>query len=125
MDFEITNLRVLPIAYDTGDERWRTMEESETEFPDWPIHAPRSLKQTVTAIRRKGQNFLTHHEHLLKKSGVRATDLSVHEHENICRALHFMQAYDQLSLVNLASAKQLDKRRSMIQFAHQGHPESS
>ena len=35
-----------------------------------------------------------------------------------------MQAYDPLNLVSLASAEQLGKRRSMIEFADQVHPES-
>ena len=59
-----------------------------------------------------------------KKSGVRVTDRSVHEHSSICRALHLMASYDQLNLPSFASAERLNRRRALIEMAHQGRPEA-
>ena len=50
----------------------------------------------VRQLRRQGLDWLQHHESWLKKSGVRLTDRSVHEHSAICRVLNLMTSYDQL-----------------------------
>lgn len=77
----------------------------------------------VRQLRRQSMDFMMHHESWLKNSGVRSTDRSVYEHACICRVLHYMVSYDQLNVVSLASAEALNRRRALIEIAHQGRPE--
>ena len=69
-------------------------------------------------------SWVQHHESWLKKSGVRVTDRSVHEHSSICRVLDYMSSYDQLNIPSLACAEALNRRRALIEVAHQGRPEA-
>ena len=125
----VKDVRVLPVLFDAGDERWRTLQEAmgeleEVEFEDFPLQGPRTMFRDLRQLRRSRLDFLLHHEAWLKKSGVRTTDRSVHEHASICRALNWMLSYDQLNLPALASAEALNRRRTLIEFAHQGRPEA-
>ena len=91
-------MRILPVLFDSADERYRTMAEAvpeyeEIDFDDFPLQGPRTVSHDVRTLRRMGLDFLLHHEAWLKKSGVRTSDRLVHEHSAICRALHFMVTY--------------------------------
>ena len=95
---EERDVRVLPVLFDSADERYRTMAEAvpeyeEIDFDDFPLQGPRTVSHDVRTLRRMGLDFLLHHEAWLKKSGVRTSDRLVHEHSAICRALHFMVTY--------------------------------
>ena len=92
---EERDLRVLPVQYDTAEERWRTLAEAipeyeEIDFDDFPLQGPRTVFRDTRQLRRQGMDFVQHHESWLKKSGVRISDRSVHEHASLCRALNFM-----------------------------------
>ena len=65
-------------------------------------------------------DFLLYYDAWLKKSGVRISDRSMHEYGSVCRALHFMMVYDQLNLSALASVEALNRRRALVEHAHQG-----
>lgn len=124
-----TDLRVLPVLFDAAEERWRTLSEAipeyeEIEFDDFPLSGPRTVYRDVRQLRRQGMDFIQHHESWLKKSGVRSSDRSVYEHGCLCRALNFMASYDQLNLPSLASAEALNRRRTLIEVAHQGRPDA-
>ncbi|CAE7892794.1 unnamed protein product, partial [Symbiodinium necroappetens] len=126
---EERDLRILPILFDSAEERWRSLAEAvpeyeEVDFDDFPLQGPRTVYRDVRQLRRSGMDFIQHHESWIKKSGVRATDRSVHEHLSICRVLHLMASYDQLNLPSLASAEGLNRRRALIEMAHQGRPEA-
>ena len=126
---EERDLRVLPIIFDSADERWRTLSEAvpeyeELDFEDFPLQGPRTVYHDVRQLRRQGLDWIQHHESWLKKSGVRLTDRSVHEHSAICRVLNLMTSYDQLNLPSLASSEALNRRRTLIEIAHQGRPEA-
>ena len=128
-DKEERDLRILPILFDSSEERYRTVAEAvpeyeEVEFDDYPLQGPRTLYHDSRQLRRMGLDFLMHHEGWIKKSGVRISDRSVHEHGSICRALHYMMTYDQLNLPSLASAEALNRRRTLIEHAHQGRPDA-
>lgn len=123
------DLRVIPVQYDTAEERWRTLAEAipeleEIEFDDFPLRGPCTMFRDARQLRRQGMDFLQHHEAWLQKSGVRSTDRSVHEHANLCRVLQYMASYDQLNIASLASAEALNRRRTLIEIAHQGRPEA-
>lgn len=125
---QAVDLRVLPVLYDGAEERWRTLAEAvpeyeEIDFDDFPMSGPRTLLRDVKQLRRQSMDFMMHHESWVKKSGVRSSDRSVYEHMSLCRALHFMVSYDQLNVVSLASAEALNRRRTLIELAHQGRPE--
>ena len=107
---EERDVRILPVLFDSADERYRTMAEAEIDFDDFPLQGPRAVSHDVRTLRRMGLDFLLHHEAWLKKSGVRTSDRSVHERSAICRALHFMVTYDQLNLPALASAEAMNRR---------------
>ena len=126
---EDRDLRTLPVLFDVAEERWRTLAEAvpeyeEVDFDDWPLQGPRSVFRDVRQLRRQGMDFVQHHESWLKKSGVRSGDRSVYEHACICRVLNYMASYDQLNLPSLASAEALNRRRALIEIAHQGRPEA-
>ena len=117
------------MLFDVAEERWRTLAEAvpeyeEVDFDDWPLQGPRSVFRDVRQLRRQGMDFVQHHESWLKKSGVRSSDRSVYEHACICRVLNYMASYDQLNLPSLASAEALNRRRTLIEIAHQGRPEA-
>ena len=116
---EERDLRILPVLFDSAEERWRTLSEAvpeyeEVDFEDFPLQGPRTLYRDARQLRRCGMDFVQHHESWLKKSGVRVTDRSVHEHSAICRVLNFMACYDQLNIVSLASAEALNRRQALI-----------
>ena len=123
------DVRVLPVMFDASDERWRTLTEAfpeyeEVDYEDFPLSGPRTLYRDVRQLRRLGFDFVQHHESWVRKSGVRSSDRSVHEHSSICRALNYMASYDQLNIPALASAEALNRRRALIEVAHQGRPEA-
>ena len=78
----------------------------------------------MTPLNFAGLAWIQHHEGWLKKSGVRALDRSVHEHSSVCRALNLMMCYDQLNLPAIAAAEALNRRRTLIEHAHQGRPDA-
>ena len=126
---EEKDVRVLSVMFDTADERWRSLQEAvpdylEVDFDDFPLQGPRTVFRDARQLRRLGFDWLQHHESWLKKSGVRLTDRSVHEHSALCRVLNLMTSYDQLNLPSLASAEALNRRRTLIEVAHQGRPEA-
>ena len=123
------DVRILPVLFDVADERWRTITEAlpeldEADFADWPLQGPRTLFRDLRQLRRLGTDFVQHHEGWVRKSGIRPTDRSVHEHLAICRALNLLVSYDQLNIVNIAGAEALNRRRTLIEMAHQGRPEA-
>ena len=126
---EEQDVRILPVLFDTAEERWRTILEAvpdflEVDFDDFPLQGPRTILHDARQLRRLGLDFVQHHEGWVKKSGVRHSDRSVHEHASICRALNYMMCYDQLNLGGLASAEALNRRRTLIEHAHQGRPDA-
>ena len=126
---EERDLRILPVVFDAAEERYRTIQEcipeyEEVDFDDFPLAGPRTMFHDSRQLRRMGLDFIMHHEAWLKKSGVRSTDRSVHEHSSLCRVLHLMMTYDQLNLPSLASAEALNRRRALIEYAHSGRPDA-
>ena len=123
------DVRILPVLFDSADERWRTLQEcvpdlEEIDFEDFPLQGPRTICHDVRQLRRLGMDFVQHHESWLKKSGVRSSDRSVYEHASLCRALNYMMCYDQLNIGALASSEALNRRRTLIEHAHQGRPDA-
>lgn len=126
---EEKDVRILSVLFDTAEERWRTVAEAvpefeEIDYDDFPLQGPRTISHDSRQLRRLGMDFVQHHESWMKKSGVRSSDRSVHEHSSICRVLNMMMCYDQLNLPALASAEALNRRRTLIEHAHQGRPEA-
>ena len=123
------DVRVLQVLFDSAEERWRTLAEAlveheEVDFEDFPLQGPRTLLRDTRQLRRMGMDFVQHHESWIRKSGVRSSDRSVHEHASLCRALNYLACYDQLNIPSLAGAECLNRRRSLIEMAHQGRPEA-
>ena len=123
------DVRIMPVMFDTANERWRTIHEAspdieEVEYDDFPLQGPRTICHDIRQLRRLGMDFVQHHESWLRKSGVRNSDRSVYEHSSICRALNFMLCYDQLNVGALASSEALNRRRTLIEHAHQGRPDA-
>jgi hypothetical protein len=85
---------------------------------------PRTVAHDTRQLRRQGMTYQQHHEAWLKKSGVRINDRSVHEHQVLCRALNLFACYDQLNLPALAGIEALNRRRTVIEFAHSGRPDA-
>ena len=61
------DLRVLPVKYDAGSERWRGIDDclqlaSEIEFEDWPIEGPRTTLYSLRQLRKRNLGWLQHHE---------------------------------------------------------------
>ena len=79
---------------------------------------------TLIAGGRSNLTFLQHHEQWARLSGVRTNDRSVHEHKSTCAACHLFRSCDQLNVGNLAGFETPVRRMQLIEFAHQGKPES-
>ena len=115
--------------FDSAEERWRTIGEAvpdmeEIEYDDFPLAGPRTIMRDMRQLRRLSMDFIQHHESWLKKSGVRHSDRSVHEHAAICRSLNYLVCYDQLNAGGLACAESMNRRRTLIEHAHQGRPDT-
>ena len=122
-------MRVLPIRFDEGGERWRTIPEAyaasqEAPFDDWPLDGVRSTSFVLKQLRRHNRNFVSSHSEWVRNSGIRATDRAVHEHGVLSKALELGACYDQVQLPNLAMAEVLVKRRMLIEAACKGRPEA-
>ncbi|CAE8724937.1 unnamed protein product [Polarella glacialis] len=123
------DVRVLPVTFDAGDERWKSLEDAvplyyEEDFEDYPLGGPRTMAHTVRQLKRMSMSFLQQHEAWVRKSGIRSADRAVHEHLAICRCLHLLATYDQVNMPNIAGAEALNRRRALIENAYSGHPES-
>ena len=123
------DLRILPVHYESGAERWRNLEDTlplltEEEFEDWPIEGPRTMLYNVKTLRKRSQSWMQQHEAWLTRSGIRHSDRSVHEHRTLSRALEYMTCYDQLNVASLASAEVLVRRKALIEQAHSGRPDA-
>ncbi|CAE8590745.1 unnamed protein product [Polarella glacialis] len=123
------DVRVLPVSFDAGDERWKSLEEAvplyyEEDFEDYPLGGPRTMAHTVRQLKRMSMSFLQQHEAWVRKSGIRSADRAVREHMALCRALHLLATYDQVNMPNIAGAEALNRRRALIENAYSGHPES-
>ena len=126
---EDDDVRTLEVAYDAGEERWQRLDTAvpkyvEEDFADWPLAGPRSCGYVMRQLRRSNLNWMTQHESWVARSGVRASDRSVHEHRALSRALEYLASYDQLQVPNLAGAEVIVRRRQLIEQAHSGHPEA-
>ena len=97
-------------------------EVFEEPFEDWPIEGPRTVLHSLRTLRRQGDSWLDLHERWLSRSGVSRSDRSVHEHQSLCRILHYLTCYGQLNVPNLAGAEAANRRRSLIEYAHHGRP---
>lgn len=92
-DSDEKDVRVLSVLFDTAEERWRTVHEAvpdfeEIDYDDFPLQGPRTITHDTRQLRRLGFDFAQHHKSWVKKSGVRVSDRSVHEHSAICRCLN-------------------------------------
>ncbi len=122
------DVRILKVHTERDGRRHRRLEDAQPEyveddFSDWPIEGGRTLSNTTRELRRANLTFLAHHDSWVKNSGVAGSSRAVHEHRNICKALHDLATYDQLNLVNICGAERLDLRRQLIETAHQGRPD--
>ena len=118
------DVRILPIHTERDGRRFRALRDSEPEmveepFEDWPLEGTRSVGHVLRELRRADQSFLTHHESWKRLSGISAVNRAGFEHQTLCVALHYMVVYDQLNVVNLASAEALNCRRQLIEHAHE------
>lgn len=123
------DIRILPVEFHQAYERWRTLdsavkEYSEEDFEDLLLFGPRTLPRDACQLRRQNLNFLTQHDEWVRRSGVKQTGRSVHEHLAITRAMHYVTRYAQLQIVILASGEARNRRRTLIEAAYAGHPES-
>ena len=71
---EERDLRILPILFDSAEERWRSLAEAvpeyeEIDFDDFPLQGPRTVYRDVRQLRRSGMDFIHYHESWIKKSG--------------------------------------------------------
>ena len=128
-DDDDIDVRVLPVLFEPGGDRWRTLPEAmalyfEEDMPDFPIRNVRTVYSTVKEMKRRGMTFLQHHESWVLKAGIAHSNRSTHEHKSLCRALHWFQGYDQLNLCNSAGCESLNRRRQLIETAHAGSADS-
>ena len=93
----------------------RCLTFEEIDYDDFPLQGPRTITHDTRQLRRLGFDFVQHHKSWVKKSGVRVSDRSVHEHSAICRCLSYMMCYDQLNLCALASAEAFNRRQTLIE----------
>ena len=59
---EARDVRVLPVLFDSAEERWRTIAEAlpesdEIEYDDFPLTGPRTVLRDLRQLRRAGLDF--------------------------------------------------------------------
>ena len=109
------DVRILPVAYDSGSERWRNLSDAvglmeEVDFGDWPLEGVRSMRTVLNALRRNQKSWMSSHSDWVKNSGIRMSDRAVHEHKSISKVLELLCSYDQLNAVNCAGAEAADRK---------------
>ena len=55
------DVRILPVIFDSAEERWRTVAEAvpeyeEIDFDDFPLQGPRTVRHDTRQLRRLGMD---------------------------------------------------------------------
>ena len=91
----------------------------ETEFTDWPVKGPRTVKWCLKYLNAQPGGPVEHHHLWRRTGGLTAADFGVTEHESIMEALKMSTTYDQYNVVNSAAFEVLLRRAQTIEYAHQ------
>ena len=109
------DLRTLPVKYLPGGERARVFSNAvglctESEFPDWAVEGPRTLKWLCNTAVKADLTFKRRHTWWKQSLGLSANDAGVEEHDMLSEVMEVGLAYDQLNVSNLLSFEILARR---------------
>lgn len=113
--------RVLPIARDTLNERYRSFRDSAgimsaQEFVDFPIKGPRTTLWLVSEFAKAGLNPVARHSQWRVEWGLQGDDRRVRSHEQLSELFELLVTYDQLDASNLVTAEALARYLQQIEY---------
>jgi hypothetical protein len=121
------DLRTLPVKYDRSGKRYRDFVESVSmleavEFTDFVVEGPRTYKDFVEALTRKGNSPIAYHTRWVMETGVDKKSPEALAHELGCEMIEIAHSYDQLQTSNLASFELLARWLQMIEHSVAQNP---
>ncbi|CAE8644665.1 unnamed protein product [Polarella glacialis] len=102
--------RTLTISRDADGNRFKEFREAvlqcrPSEFKDWPIAGPRTVKYVLMQVLEHGGNPIAHRNLWRTACRFQPSDNAAIEHEGWSKVLHTMLSYDQVDASNLAAAE--------------------
>ena len=120
------DLRIASLEY-LGGRRHAPLATSLAAFrphpqKDWPFRGPCATVEMLSGIRQAGHEIATYDAFWAQRAGIPRNSAVAHAHRNVCSALSFLQAYDQLDVSNCAAAEFLGRWALMIEAAVRKNP---
>lgn len=115
--------RTLPIVRDPDGLRFRefrsaVQESKQTEFSDWPVAGPRTVKYVLSQMLDHGGSAMGHHQAWRVACKLQPSDAPAMEHEAWSKVLQTLMTYDQVDVTNLAGAEMIVRALQRIEEKH-------
>ena len=115
--------RTLPISRDVDGLRFKefrvaVQESKPTEFSDWPISGPRTVKYVLSQMLDHGGSAMGHHQAWRVACKLQPTDGPAMEHEAWSKVLQTLMTYDQVDVTNLAGVEMIVRALQRIEEKH-------
>lgn len=112
--------RTLSIRVGEDGQRHRDFRDSITlckqvEFNDWPVRGPRSTGWLVRQLAEGGHTPIAHHARFVSFFRLSVSDPIAMQHEAWSKVLQTMVCYDQVDVLNLASAELVCRQLQLIE----------
>jgi hypothetical protein len=124
---QVGDLRTLRVKYDRSGKPYRNSVESVSmleavEFTGFVVEGPRTYKDFVEALTRKGNSPIAYHTRWVMETGVDKKSPGALAHELGCERIEIAHSYDQLQTPNLASFELLARWLPMIEHSVAPNP---
>lgn len=115
--------RTLSISRDPDGLRYKefrtaVLESKQTDFQDWPVSGPRTVKYVLGQMLDHGGSALGHHQAWRVACKLQPTDAPAMEHEAWSKVLQTLMTYDQVDVTNLAGAEMICRNLQRIEERH-------
>lgn len=115
--------RTLAISRDVDGLRFKefrvaVQESKPTEFSDWPISGPRTVKYVLSQMLDHGGSAMGHHQAWRVACKLQPTDAPAMEHEAWSKVLQTLMTYDQVDVTNLAGGEMIVRALQRIEEKH-------
>eukprot|EP00435_Cladocopium_sp_Y103_P047592 s239_g14.t1 len=115
--------RTLGISRDQDGLRFKefrvaVQEAKPTEFSDWPVAGPRTVKYVINQMLDHGGSAMGHHQAWRTACKLQPTDGPAVEHEAWSKVLQTLMTYDQVDVTNLAGAEMIVRALQRIEEKH-------
>ena len=127
--YQLEDLRILPIAFDSQGIRRRefplavnAMSDAEPQGGGLLLSGPSTALKLLKGMRDQSFTPSTYHEYWVRSAEISKGDRSVYEHECLSRILESMAVVDQLNIPSLQSAELICRRLQVIREEHRISP---